>query len=104
MCTVSCSNFVFIFCSAAILAITFLKEVAKTKFAKISNKAKVKELAASNRISTTNVRVEIYKPRLLKLALIIIACIWQVVMMSCTNPGTIYSPPSCDVCFSSTAS
>ncbi len=67
MCTVSCSNFVFIFCSDAILAITFLKEVAKTKFAKISNKAKVKELAASNRISTTNVRVEIYKPRLLKL-------------------------------------
>ena len=55
-----------------LVAITVLKAVAKIKFAKISNKAEVKELAASNRISTTNVRVEIYKPRLLKLAPIII--------------------------------
>ena len=38
------------FCS---VAITFLKAIAKTKFAKISNKAEVKELAASNWISTT---------------------------------------------------
>ena len=35
------------------VAITFLKAIAKTKFAKISNKAEVKELAASNWISTT---------------------------------------------------
>ena len=33
--------------------ITFLKAVAKIKFAKISNIAEVKELAASNWISTT---------------------------------------------------
>ena len=38
------------FCS---VYITFLKAIAKTKFAKISNKAEVKELAASNWISTT---------------------------------------------------
>ena len=38
------------FCS---VAITFLKAVAKIKFAKISNIAEVKELAASNWISTT---------------------------------------------------
>ena len=38
------------FCS---VAITFLKAIAKIKFAKISNKAEVKELAASNWISTT---------------------------------------------------
>ena len=36
------------FCS---VAITFLKAIAKTKFAKISNKAEVRELAASNWIS-----------------------------------------------------
>ena len=56
------------FCS---VAITFLKAIAKIKFAKISNKAEVKELAASNWISTM-IHVEIYKPRLLKLAPIII--------------------------------
>ena len=56
------------FCS---VAISFLKAIAKTKFAKISNKAEVKELAASNWISTM-IHVEIYKPRLLKLAPIII--------------------------------
>lgn len=34
------------FCS--VLLLPFLKEVAKTKFAKISNKAEVKELAAAS--------------------------------------------------------
>ena len=38
------------FCS---VAITFLKAVAKTEFAKISNKAEVRELAASNLIPTS---------------------------------------------------
>ena len=48
------------FCS---VAITFLKAIAKTKFAKLSNKAEVKELAASNWISTTcrDVRTAIIK-------------------------------------------
>ena len=88
------------FCS---VAITFLKAIAKTKFAKISNKAEVKELAASNWISTTC--------RDIQTAIIKTCAYNNRFALKCAfgesyndlYPGTIYSPPSYDVRFSSTA-
>ena len=86
------------FCS---VAITILKAVAKIKFAKISNIAKVKELAASNWISTTCRDIQ---------AVIIETCAYNNrFALKCAfgelyndwYPGTIYSPPSYDVRFPS---
>ena len=86
------------FCS---VAITFLKAIAKTKFAKISNKAEVKELAASNWISTTC--------RDIQTAIIKTCAYNNRFALKCAfgesyndlYPGTIYSPPSYDVRFPS---
>ena len=79
------------FCS---VAITFLKAIAKTKFAKISNKAEVKELAASNWISTTC--------RDIQTAIIKTCAYNNRFALKCAfgesyndlYPGTIYSLPS----------
>ena len=90
------------FCS---VAITFLKAVAKIKFAKISNIVEVKELAASNWVSTTSTCRDIQTA-------IIKTCAYNNrFALKCAfgesyndlYPGTIYSPPSYDVRFSSTA-
>ena len=86
------------FCS---VAITFLKAIAKTKFAKISNKAEVKELAASNWISTTC--------RDIQTAIIKTCAYNNRFALKCAfgesyndlYPGTIYSPPSYDAHFPS---
>ena len=83
------------------VAITFLKAIAKTKFAKISNKAEVKELAASNWISTTC--------RDIQTAIIKTCAYNNRFALKCAfgesyndlYPGTIYSPPSYDVRFPS---
>ena len=81
------------FCS---VAITFLKAIAKTKFAKISNKAEVKELAASNWISTTcrDIQTAIINNRFA------LKCAFGESYNE-LYPGTIYSPPSYDVRFPS---
>ena len=89
------------FCS---VAITFLKAVAKIKFAKISNKQELKDLAASHWISTTC--------RDIQTAIIKTCAYNNRFALKCAfgksydelYPGTIYSPPSYDVRFSSTAS
>ena len=86
------------FCS---VAITFLKAIAKTKFAKISNKAEVRELAASNWISTTC--------RDIQTAIIKTCAYNNRFALKCAfgesynelYPGTIYSPPSYDAHFPS---
>ena len=86
------------FCS---VAITFLKAIAKTKFAKISNKAEVREHAASNWISTTC--------RDIQTAIIKTCAYNNRFALKCAfgesyndlYPGTIYSPPSYDVRFPS---
>ena len=86
-----------------LVAITFLKAVAKIKFAKISNIAEVKEHAASNWISTTC--------RDIQTAIIKTCAYNNRFALKCAfgesyndlYPGTIYSPPSYDVRFSSTA-
>ena len=91
----------FNFCSSCY--ITFLKAVAKIKFAKISNIAEVKEHAASNWISTTC--------RDIQTAIIKTCAYNNRFALKCAfgesyndlYPGTIYSPPSYDVRFSSTA-
>ena len=77
--------------------------IYKQKFAKISNKAEVKELAASNWISTTC--------RDIQTAIIKTCAYNNRFALKCgfgesynkLYPGTIYSPPSYDVRFSSTA-
>ena len=82
------------FCS---VAITFLKAVAKIKFAKISNIAEVKEHAASNWISTTC--------RDIQTAIIKTCAYNNRFALKCAfgesynklYPGTIYSPPSYDM-------
>ena len=74
---------------------------AKIKFAKISNKAEVKELAASNWISTTC--------RDIQTAIIKTCAYNNRFALKCAfgesyndlYPGTIYSPPSYDVRFPS---
>ena len=79
------------FCSVAII---FLNAVAKIKFAKISNIAEVKELAASNWISTTC--------RDIQTAIIKTCAYNNRFALKCAfgesyndlYPGTIYSPPS----------
>ena len=95
-------NFFFIYILILIsVAITFLKAIAKTKFAKISNKAEVKELAASNWISTTC--------RDIQTAIIKTCAYNNRFALKCAfgesynelYPGTIYSPPSYDVRFPS---
>ena len=85
-------------------------QVAENKCAKISNKAEVRELAASNWISTTcrDIQTAIIKT----CALIIYhMCIYHNrFALKCAfgesyndlYPGTIYSPPSYDVHFPST--
>ena len=90
--------FIFI---AHLSAITFLKAIAKTKFAKLSNKAEVKELAASNWISTTC--------RDIQTAIIKTCAYNNRFALKCAfgesynelYPGTIYSPPSYDAHFPS---
>ena len=81
---------------------TFRLEVAKTKLVKISNKAEIKELAASNWISTTC--------RDIQTAIIKTCAYNNHFALKCAfgesyndlYPGTIYSPPSYDVHFPST--
>ena len=83
---------------------TFRLEVAKTKLVKISNKAEIKELAASNWISTTC--------RDIQTAIIKTCAYNNRFALKCAfgesyndlYPGTIYSSPSYDVCFSLTSS
>ena len=82
---------------------TFRLEVAKTKLVKISNKAEIKELAASNWISTTC--------RDIQTAIIKTCAYNNRFALKCAfgesyndlSPVKIYSPPSYDVRFSSTA-
>ena len=79
---------------------TFRLEVAKTKLVKISNKAEIKKLAASNWISTTC--------RDIQTAIIKTCAYNNRFALKCAfgesyndlYPGTIYSPPSHDVRFS----
>ena len=86
------------FCS---VAITFLKAIAKTKFAKISNKAEVKELAASNWISTTcrDIQTAIIKTCAYNNRFALKCAFGE--SYNVLYPGTIYSPPSYDVRFPS---
>ena len=86
------------FCS---VAITFLKAIAKIKFAKISNSQELRELAASTWISSTC--------RDIQTAIIKTCAYNNRFALKCAfgkayddlYPGTIYSPPSYDVHFSS---
>ena len=82
---------------------TFRLEVAKTKLVKISNKAEIKKLAASNWISTTC--------RDIQTAIIKTCAYNNRFALKCAfgesyndlYPGTIYSPPFYGVRFASTA-
>ena len=81
---------------------TFLKAVAKIKFARSRTIAEVKELAASNWISTTC--------RDIQTAIIKTCAYNNPFALKCAfgesyndlYPGTMYSPPSYDVRFPST--
>ena len=79
-----------------------MKAIAKIKFAKISNSQELRELAASTWISSTcrDIQTAIIKTCAYNNRFAL-KCALFGKAYNVLNPGTIYSPPSYDVHFSS---